>query len=180
MLSLYAARPITPTDYVASRWSAFFTVAAVVAWLPEAVLFVWNLLDAQRHRRRGSATTGTSCRASSRPGSRVAVVLTTLALFVASFTTRRAYAAIGTLAVLFIGGAVGGIAPRQLRRHARGRALAGRPPAGRSIDTRALDLRRRRSTPTSAPGWVSALWLAGLTVVLAAWLLRRTERMVRG
>ena len=31
-----------------------------------------------------------------------------------------------------------------------------------------------------APGWVSALWLVGLTVVLAVWLLRRTERMVRG
>ena len=29
------------------------------------------------------------------------------------------------------------------------------------------------------PGWVSALWLAGLTVVLAVFLLRRTERMVR-
>ena len=34
--------------------------------------------------------------------------------------------------------------------------------------------------PTYAPGWVSALWLVGLTVVLAVWLLRRTERMVRG
>ena len=43
-------------------------------------------------------------------GLAVSVVFTTLALFVASFTTRRAYAAIGTVAVLFIGGAVGGIA----------------------------------------------------------------------
>ena len=27
---------------------------------------------------------------------------------------------------------------------------------------------------------VSALWLAGLTVVLGGWLLRRTTRLVRG
>ena len=132
MLSLYAARPITPTDYVASRWSAFFTVAATVAWLPEAVLFVWNLLDAQRHRLVDPATTGTSCRGSSRPASSLAVVLTTLALFVASFTTRRAYAAIGTLAVLFIGGAVGGIAPRQLR-PARSRTCSRWPTCLRSL-----------------------------------------------
>src|SRR4029453_12843198 len=46
VLSLYAPRPITPTDYVASRWLGFFTVAATVATIPEAVLFVWNLLDA--------------------------------------------------------------------------------------------------------------------------------------
>ena len=46
VLSLYAARPITATDYVVSRWFGFFTVAATVACIPEAVLFVWNLLDA--------------------------------------------------------------------------------------------------------------------------------------
>ena len=46
VLSLYAARPITPGDYVGSRWTAFFTVAFAVAAIPEAILFVWNLLDA--------------------------------------------------------------------------------------------------------------------------------------
>ena len=30
------------------------------------------------------------------------------------------------------------------------------------------------------PASVSALWLVGLTVVLGAWLLRRTKRLVRG
>jgi hypothetical protein len=29
VLSLYAARPITPTDYVGSRWAAFLTVSAL-------------------------------------------------------------------------------------------------------------------------------------------------------
>ena len=43
-------------------------------------------------------------------GAVVAVVLTTLALFAASFATRRAYAAVAILAVLFVGSAIGGIA----------------------------------------------------------------------
>ena len=106
------------------------------------------------------ATTGTSCRGSSRPALVVAVVLTTLALFVASFTTRRAYAAIGTLAVLFIGGAVGGIARGQLRRHALGGALRGRRPA-RARSTRCTGSSATRSNRRTRPGWVSALWLRG-------------------
>ena len=48
VLSLYAARPITPLDYVGARWAAFGTVALGAAWLPEAVLFTWNALDAER------------------------------------------------------------------------------------------------------------------------------------
>ena len=106
-------------------------------------------------------------------------MFTTLALFVASFTTRRAYAAIGTLAVLFIGGAVGGIAHDNFDGTLSDVLSAGRRPAQVAVDTvhwifgDAIDAEY-------APGWVSALWLAGLTVVLAVWLLRRTERMVRG
>jgi len=46
VLALYAARPITVTDYVAARWAAFLTVAAVATWLPEALLFGWTALDA--------------------------------------------------------------------------------------------------------------------------------------
>ena len=79
---------------------------------PRLVLFVWNAARRERHSARGSATTGTSCRGSCSRARAVAAVCTTLALFVASFTTRRAYAAIGTLAVLFIGGGD--------RRHRRG------------------------------------------------------------
>ena len=28
------------------------------------------------------------------------------------------------------------------------------------------------------PGWVSAAWLVGVTIVLAGWLLRRTRQLV--
>ena len=48
VLSLYAARPITPLDYVGARWAAFGTVALGAAWAPEAVLFAWNALDAEK------------------------------------------------------------------------------------------------------------------------------------
>jgi ABC-2 type transport system permease protein len=177
VLSLYAARPITPTDYVASRWLGFFTVAATVATIPEAVLFVWNLLDAH--------DTGSWIRDNwdvvprfLASGLAVSVVLTTLALFVASFTNRRAYAAIGTVAVLFIGGAVGGIAHDNFD-GTLSKALSEADVLRSLIDT-VHWLFGDEIEPTYAPGWVSALWLAGLTVVLAVWLLRRTERMVRG
>ncbi len=57
-------------------------------------------------------------------------------------------------------------------------ALPREPSAG-ATRHRALDLRRHdRRAP--APGWVSVLWLLGLTTVLGLGLLRRTERMVRG
>ena len=66
VLALYAARPITPLDYVGARWAAFLTVSLAAVWLPEAILFAWNVLDA------GSPgpswpTTGTSCPGSSSP-----------------------------------------------------------------------------------------------------------------
>ena len=47
VLALYAARPITPLDYLGARWAAFLTVTLAATWLPEAVLFAWNALDAR-------------------------------------------------------------------------------------------------------------------------------------
>ena len=110
-------------------------------------------------------------------GLAIAAVLTTLALFVASFTNRRAYAAIGTVAVLFIGGAVGGIGHDNFD-GTLSEVLSEADVLRALVDT-VHWLFGDEIEPSYAPGWVSALWLAGLTVVLAAWLLRRTERMVR-
>ena len=176
VLSLYAARPITPTDYVASRWLGFFTVAATVATIPEAVLFVWNLLDAH--------DTGSWIRDNwdvvprfLASGLAVSVVFTTLTLFVASFTTRRAYAAIGTVAVFFIGGAVGGIAHDSFDGTLSD--VLSEADVLRSLVDTVHWIFGDEIDAAYAPGWASALWLAGLTVVLGAWLLHRTERMVR-
>jgi ABC-2 type transport system permease protein len=176
VLSLYAARPITTTDYLVSRWLAFFTVAGAAVWLPNAVLFTWNALD---------ASSTTSFLADEWPvvprliaaGALVAAVLTTLALLAASFTTRRAYAAVGTLAVLFIGTAVGGIAEDSF--------------SGRAADLVSLvalpdvviDAERwifaDEVSGRPFDGAVSAGWLALVTVVMAGVLFRRTRSLVR-
>jgi len=134
-------------------------VAATVAIIPEAVLFLWNLLDA--------SDTGSWIRHNwdviprfLASGLTVAVVFTTLALFVASFTNRRAYAAIGTVAVLFIGGAVGGIAHDNFN-GTLSDVLSEADILRSLVDTvhwvfgDAIDA-------SQAPGWVSALWVLGL------------------
>ena len=177
VLAMYAARPITATDYVAARWTAFLTVAAVVACLPEAVLFTWNLLDASST----GSWLGDNWDVVPRflaAGLAVAMAFTTLALFTASFTSRRAYAAIATLAVLFIGSAIGGIATHNFTGSvADVLSLAALPNV--ATDTVHWifgdDLTNR---PVS--GGVSALWLVGVTAVLAVWLWRRIGRLVRG
>ena len=103
-----------------------------------------------RARARGSATTGTSCRGPSPPAAAVAALMTTLSLFTASYAKRRAYAAVATLAVLFVGSAIGGIAEENFTGPWRDARLAGGAAAGRRRHG-ALDLRRRRRRPP-APG----------------------------
>lgn len=176
VLSLYAARPITTLDYLGARWAAFLTVATAAAIVPEALLYVWNLLDA--------TDTGTFLREEWDVVPRfvaasltVSVVLTTLSLFIATFTTRRAYAAVATLAVLFIGSAIAGIAEENFSgTFADVLSLAGLPEV--LIDTVDWIFGEDLVGLPLSPG-VRALWLAGVTVVLGALLLRRTQRMAR-
>lgn len=177
VLSLYAARPITPRDYTASRWAAFFTVAAIATCLPEAVLFIWNALDA---RQPGSwlADNWDILPRLLLAGVTVAAVLTTLSLFTASFTTQRAYATIATLAVLFIGSAIGGIAQDSFTGGvADVLSLASLPDD--LIDAVHWIFGDRPVGGRPIHGSVSAAWLVGLTVVLAGWLLRRTDSLIR-
>ncbi len=176
VLSLYAARPITPRDYTGSRWAAFFTISGLVAFLPVAVLFFWNALDARDFRSWLGDNWDVL------PRSLLAAVLvagfyTTLSLLVASFTTRRAYASIAALAVLFIGSAIGGIAEDSFSGGlADTLSLASMPQVLDDVIHWAYgDLNTSR--PVSAG--VSALWLVGLTIVLGALLVRRTSALVR-
>src|SRR6185369_12096156 len=93
VINLYLVRPLTGTDYVASRWAAFLTVTVVAAWLPQIILFLGlsagdplpvqylqkHWLDVPRFLAAGAA---------------MALYATTLAMLTASFTTRRAFASV--------------------------------------------------------------------------------------
>src|SRR5688572_10993616 len=93
VISLYLVRPLTGSDYILSRWTAFFVVMLAAAWLPQVILFLGlsmgdavpiqylrnHWLDVPKFLAAGTA---------------MAVYATTLALLTASFTTRRAYASV--------------------------------------------------------------------------------------
>jgi len=93
VLNLYLVRPLTGTDYVFARWLAFFTVMVAVAWLPQIILLLGLTLGAEnpgdyllenwRDIPRLLAA-----------GLALAAYTTSLAMLVASFTTRRAYASV--------------------------------------------------------------------------------------
>jgi len=93
VINLYLVRPLAGSDYVMSRWLAFFTVMLAVTWFPQAILLIGltmgdpdpaayliaNWLDIPRFLAAGAA---------------FAAYTTSLALLTASFTTRRAYASV--------------------------------------------------------------------------------------
>lgn len=92
-LNLYLVRPLTSSDYLIARWSAFLAVVTAAAWLPQFILLMGlaggdpepaqylktHWLDIPRFLVAGFAMAG---------------YVTTAALLTAAFTTRRAYAAV--------------------------------------------------------------------------------------
>ena len=178
VLALYAARPITPLDYVGARWAAFLTVSLGAAWLPETLLFAWSALDASEP---GSflADNWDAVPRFLAAGALVATVLTTLSLLIASYAARRAYAAVAMLAVVFVGGAVGGIAQENFSGRIADLASLADVTAG-ARRRRALDLRRRASPTGRAGLGLDAVARRGLTAALAGLLLRRTQRWCAG
>ena len=101
VISLYLVRPLTGSDYVASRWVAFLTVMTAAAWLPQIILFLGlsmgdpqpmeylsrHWLDVPRFLAAGLA---------------MGAYATTLALLTASFTSRRAYASVFLVGLFLI------------------------------------------------------------------------------
>lgn len=100
VISLYLVRPLTGSDYIGARWLAFLAIMVGATWLPQFVLLTGlamgdpapaaylreHWLDIPRFLAAGVA---------------MAAYITTLALLTASFTTRRAYAAV-VLVGLFV------------------------------------------------------------------------------
>jgi ABC-2 type transport system permease protein len=175
VLSLYAARPITATDYVVARWAAFLTVAAGAAIVPEALLFAWSALDARSttsYLRDNWDVVPRFVAA----GTLVAAVLTTLSLLTASFTTRRAYAAVATLAVLFVGGAIGGIGEENFS-GTLADLLSLADVLESMIEAEHWIFGSDRFGPFSGLEYLA--WLAVFTAVLGAGLIWRTRRQAR-
>ena len=106
------------------------------------------------------------------------LVLTSLALFAASFTARRAYATIGAVAALFIGSAIGGIAEDNFSGTLSDVISLVAIPA--VIVDSAHWILGDELTDRPFSGAVSALWLVGLSIALCGLLFRRTGRLVRG
>ena len=93
VLNLYFVRPLTGSDYIICRWFAFLVVTVAALWLAQFILLLGlamgdptpleylreNWLDIPRCLAAGIA---------------MAAYITTLAMLTASFTTRRAYAAV--------------------------------------------------------------------------------------
>ena len=92
-INLYLVRPLTGGDYAVARWAAFLVVMIGAAWLPQIILLIglamgdpqpmqylrWHWLDIPKIITAGMA---------------MAAYATSIALFTASFTTRRAYASV--------------------------------------------------------------------------------------
>jgi ABC-2 type transport system permease protein len=101
VLQLYLVRPLSGSDYVAARWAAFLSVMLAAAWLPQVILLLGlaagdpspgeylrkHWLDVPRFLAAGLA---------------MATYVTTLAMLTASFTTRRAYAAVFLVGLVVI------------------------------------------------------------------------------
>jgi ABC-2 type transport system permease protein len=176
VLSLYAARPISAADYVGSRWAAFLAVSLAAVWLPQAILFAWNLLD---------ATDAGSFLADEwdivprflAAGGVMALVLTTLSLLCASLVSRRAHAAVAILAIVFVGSAIGGIVEENFTGTLSDLvSLVGLPQSLiQSVHWILADPLEDRPYA----GWVPTLWLVALSAVLLAALLLRTRKVMR-
>ncbi len=175
VLALYLVRPIKRSDYVASRALAFLTVALVTVWVPQVVLFIWEALQASSP----DGWLGDNWDVVPRflaAGAVIALVFGSLSLFASSFTTRRAYAAILTLGVIFVGAAIGGIAEDSLSgTEADILSLAALPQGVDAVVTWIFG--EPRPPEQLLPSYAYAVFLGATTFSLFAGLIWRYQRV---
>jgi len=92
-INLYLVRPLQATDYLIARWSAFLLVLTVAIWLPQFVLLA-GLSGGDPDPVKYLQTHWLDIPRFLVGGFVMAVYTTTIAMLAASFTNRRAYAAV--------------------------------------------------------------------------------------
>ena len=105
VLQLYLVRPLSPADYLAGRWLAFFTILLALVYFGQSVLFVGLTLNAEEpltYIRENWLDVPRFLAA----GAIASVFATTIPLAVAGFASRRAYAAVFVIGLIFISSAV--------------------------------------------------------------------------
>ena len=101
VINLYLVRPLTGSDYIISRWTAFLAVMTAAAWLPQVILFLGlSMGDPKPVEYLGHHWQDVPKFLLA--GFGMAAYATTLALLTASFTTRRAYASVFLVGVFVI------------------------------------------------------------------------------
>lgn len=101
VINLYLVRPVTTTDYIGSKWLAFFAVLLGAAWAPQIILFLGLSggdpvpMDYLRKHWQDIPKFLVA-------GAAIAAYTTSLAMLVASFTTRRAYASVFLVGLFII------------------------------------------------------------------------------
>ena len=93
VINLYLVRPLTGGDYVLARWMAFLVVSLGVAWVPQFVLMM-GLVMGNPDPVGYLSTHWSDAPKILASGAAIAAYTTTLAMLVAGFTKRRAYASV--------------------------------------------------------------------------------------
>jgi ABC-2 type transport system permease protein len=100
-ITLYLARPLRASTYALSRWTSLLLASLVFVWLPLAIMYVGALL--------GELDFGEQTKEASIAvllGLVLALTLTGIAGLLASWSTRRGFAIVATIAVLLIGNGI--------------------------------------------------------------------------
>ena len=93
VINLYLVRPLTGTDYIAARWAAFMTIMLMVTWLPQVILMAGLTLGASEPAEYLKDNWQDIPKFLG-AGAALATYSGTIAMLVAGFTTRRAYASV--------------------------------------------------------------------------------------
>ncbi len=105
VLQLYLVRPLSPADYLAGRWLAFFTIVLALVYFGQSILFVGLMLNAEEpltYIRENWLDVPRFLAA----GAVISIFATTIPLVVGGFASRRAYAAAFVIGLIFISAAV--------------------------------------------------------------------------